>query len=92
MRELQQENTQLHEAVRSHAVVDQAIGVVIATGRLRPEQGWNALVGVSQHTNIKLRHVAELVVEWARTGHLASDVRAELEQQLDRAHAPRPRG
>jgi hypothetical protein len=92
VRALQQENMQLHQAVRSHAVADQAIGVLIARGRLAPEQGWNVLVGTSQHTNIKLRHVAELVVEWARTGHLAGDIRTELERQLDRVRSPQPQG
>ncbi|MGW7046887.1 ANTAR domain-containing protein [Streptomyces avermitilis] len=80
--ELQDENAQLHEAMRSHAVVDQAIGVVIALGQLTPEQGWEALREVSQRTNIKLRHVAELLIEWARTGKLCADIRTELEQQL----------
>ncbi|MCX5001024.1 ANTAR domain-containing protein [Streptomyces sp. NBC_00638] len=80
--ELQGENAQLHEAMRSHAVVDQAIGVVLAVGQLTPEQGWDVLREVSQRTNIKLRHVAELVIDWARTGKLCTDVRTELERQL----------
>ncbi|MFD5632303.1 ANTAR domain-containing protein [Streptomyces sp. NPDC127072] len=80
--ELREENAQLHEALRSHAVVDQAIGVVLALGQLTPEQGWDVLKEVSQRTNIKLRHVAELLVDWARTGDLNSDVRTELDRQL----------
>ncbi|MFF0142824.1 hypothetical protein ACFYRN_41150 [Streptomyces sp. NPDC005227] len=36
--ELQGENTQLQEAVHAHAVVDQAIGVILAAGRLTPDQ------------------------------------------------------
>ncbi|MGW3661870.1 ANTAR domain-containing protein [Streptomyces sp. NPDC005141] len=80
--ELRGENAQLHEAMRSHAVVDQAIGVVLAIGQLTPEQGWDALREISQRTNIKLRHVSELIIGWARTGRLCPDVRAELERQL----------
>jgi AmiR/NasT family two-component response regulator len=89
-KELQDENAQLQRAVASHAVVDQAIGVVIAIGRLTPEQAWDVLRNVSQHTNIKLRHVAELLLEWARTGQLATDIRTELKRQLD--HPPPPQG
>ncbi|MFF0190815.1 ANTAR domain-containing protein [Streptomyces sp. NPDC005244] len=76
------ENAQLREAVHSHAVIDQAIGVLLAVGELTPDQGWNVLREVSQHTNIKLRHVSELLIDWARTGNLCTDIRTELERQL----------
>ncbi|MFE9813198.1 ANTAR domain-containing protein [Streptomyces sp. NPDC005548] len=72
----------MQEAVDSHAVIDQAIGVLLTLGQLTPDQGWNVLRDVSQHTNIKLRHVAELIIEWARTGTLAADISTELERQL----------
>ncbi|MFI6493324.1 ANTAR domain-containing protein [Streptomyces sp. NPDC050564] len=87
MEELEDENAQLHEAIRSHAVVDQAIGIVLATGQLTPDQAWDVLKEVSQRTNIKLRHVAELIIEWARTGDLGADVHAELERQIAQ-HSP----
>ncbi|WP_393087289.1 ANTAR domain-containing protein [Streptomyces sp. LN704] len=79
---LEDENLQLKQAVRSHAVVDQAIGVILAVGRLTPDQGWDTLRGISQNTNVKLRHVAELIVEWARTGQLPSEIRSQLEHEL----------
>lgn len=79
---LADENLQLRKAVRSHAVVDQAIGVILAVGQLTPEQGWDVLRSTSQNTNIKLRHVAELIVDWARTGQLPTEIRSQLEQQL----------
>ncbi|WP_405918342.1 ANTAR domain-containing protein [Streptomyces sp. NBC_00728] len=63
-------------------MVDQAIGVVLAIGHLTPEQGWDVLREISQRTNIKLRHVSELIIDWARTGKLCTDVRTELERQL----------
>ncbi|WP_261994742.1 ANTAR domain-containing protein [Streptomyces sp. ME109] len=85
--ELQNENAQLEEDMRSHAVVDQAIGVIVATGRLTPQQGRDVLHGVSTATGIKLRHVSELIVDWARTGQLCSDIRTALENQLTQ-HAP----
>jgi small nuclear ribonucleoprotein (snRNP)-like protein len=82
--ELQEEVDQLKEAMTSHAVVDQAIGMVVALGRVTPDVGWAVLKEVSQHTNIKLRNVAELVVIWGRTGEMPQEIRAELEDALDR--------
>ncbi len=84
---LQAEVDQLKEAVTSHAVVDQAIGVMVALGRVTPDEGWEVLKEVSQHTNIKLRHIAEMVLTWGRDGEMPSEVRAELEDALDR-HGP----
>ncbi|MFE1342242.1 ANTAR domain-containing protein [Streptomyces sp. NPDC058733] len=85
--ELQEEIDQLKEAVTSHAVVDQAIGMIVAFGRVTPDQGWLVLKEVSQHTNIKLRNVAELILIWAREGDMPQQIRAELEDALDR-HGP----
>jgi hypothetical protein len=82
--ELQEEVDQLKEAVASHAVVDQAIGMVVALGRVTPDQGWEVLKEVSQHTNIKLRNVADLILIWGRTGDMPPEIRAELEDALDR--------
>jgi hypothetical protein len=84
---LEAEVQQLKAAVTSHAVVDQAIGMVVALGRVTPDQGWLVLKDVSQHTNIKLRNVAELVLVWGRTGDMPADIAAELEDALDR-HGP----
>ncbi|MGW7049017.1 ANTAR domain-containing protein [Streptomyces avermitilis] len=83
--ELEEEIGQLKEAVTSHAVVDQAIGVLVALGRVTPDQGWAVLREVSQHTNIKLRYVAEMILIWGHSGEdLPPDVRATLEDTLDR--------
>lgn len=84
---LQAEIDQLKQAVTSHAVVDQAIGMMVALGRVAPEQGWEVLKEVSQHTNIKLRNIAEMVLIWGRAGEMPSEIRAELEDALDR-HGP----
>ncbi|MEV3972901.1 ANTAR domain-containing protein [Streptomyces sp. NPDC050698] len=83
--ELREEVQQLKEAVVSHAVVDQAIGMVVVLGRISPDQGWAVLKEVSQHTNIKLRNVAELILAWGRTGVMPAEIRAALEDALDRA-------
>ncbi|MBD0843864.1 MULTISPECIES: ANTAR domain-containing protein [unclassified Streptomyces] len=85
--ELQEEVQQLKEAVTSHAVVDQAIGMVVAMGRVTPDAGWAVLKEVSQHTNIKLRNVADLILIWGRDGAMPPEIRAELEAALDR-HSP----
>jgi hypothetical protein len=82
--ELQEEIDQLKEAVASHAVVDQAIGMVVALGRVTPDQGWEVLKDVSQHTNIKLRNIAELILLWGRAGEMPPEIGAELEEALDR--------
>jgi hypothetical protein len=82
--ELEEEVDQLKEAVASHAVVDQAIGMVVALGRVSPDQGWEVLKDVSQHTNIKLRNVADFILVWGRTGEMPAEIRAELEDALDR--------
>ncbi|MBN0046699.1 ANTAR domain-containing protein [Streptomyces actuosus] len=85
--ELQEEVDQLKEAVSSHAVVDQAIGMIVALGRVTPDQGWLVLKEVSQHTNIKLRHVAELILIWGRSGRMPEGIAAELAEALER-HGP----
>ncbi|MFJ4205281.1 ANTAR domain-containing protein [Streptomyces sviceus] len=81
---LQEEIGQLKEAVASHAVVDQAIGMIVALGRVTPDEGWEVLKEVSQHTNIKLRYVAELILLWGRSGEIPAEICAELEEALDR--------
>ncbi|WP_307784040.1 ANTAR domain-containing protein [Streptomyces spinoverrucosus] len=84
LRALEDEVAQLKEAVSSHAVVDQAIGMMVALGRVTPDEGWAVLKEVSQHTNIKLRTIAELVLIWGRDGRMPPEIRAELEDALDR--------
>ncbi|WP_282085932.1 ANTAR domain-containing protein [Streptomyces tendae] len=81
---LQEQVRQLKEAVVSHAVVDQAIGVVIALGGVAPDEGWIVLKEVSQHTNIKLRNVAETVLIWGRTGVMPPEILSALEDRLGR--------
>jgi hypothetical protein len=58
--------------------------MMVALGRVSPDQGWAVLREVSQLTHIKLRNVAELVLIWGRTGDLPSDIRAPLEEALDK--------
>ncbi|MFF4152059.1 ANTAR domain-containing protein [Streptomyces sp. NPDC001651] len=83
---LREEVTQLQHAVLSHAIVDQAIGVVVAYGGVRPGTAWDVLKEVSQHTNTKLREVAELVVRWPHEGRLPEDVRTALTAAVSRVN------
>lgn len=85
--ELQEEVAQLRQALVSHAVVDQAIGVVMTVSGLRSEQGWEVLRTVSQRTNTKLRDVALHVVHWPDVGSLPAEIRPALRIALAEAHA-----
>ncbi|MEW2529051.1 ANTAR domain-containing protein [Streptomyces sp. NPDC047071] len=79
---LEEHVDQLKHAVRSHAVIDQAIGVVLTVGQLTPEEAWDVLREISMRTDIKLRTVAEHLLTWAQTGDLPSALHTELERQL----------
>ncbi|MBW8798513.1 MAG: ANTAR domain-containing protein [Streptomyces sp.] len=80
--QLQREIGQLQEAVVSHAVIDQAIGVVVSLGGLPPDLGFGVLRTVSQQTNIKLREVAEQIVGWPGGKELSEDIRQALKAAL----------
>ena len=90
--QLEEEVQQLKDAVVSHAVVDQAIGMIVALGRVSPDEGWTVLREVSQRTNIKLRNVADLILVWGRTGLLPPEARAGLGDALARLAAARVPG
>ncbi|MFG2525538.1 ANTAR domain-containing protein [Streptomyces sp. NPDC048527] len=67
-----------------------AIGIVVTLARLRAEDSRDVLREISQHTDIKMRHVAELIVQWAQAGHLASDIRHKLERSMATRATLRP--
>ncbi|MFD4879577.1 ANTAR domain-containing protein [Streptomyces sp. NPDC058420] len=81
---LEQENEQLRHAIGSHATVDQAIGVLAAIHRLAPVAGFEVLREVSQHTNIKLHTVAEMVISWVLGQPLPEAVGQELDAAVQR--------
>ncbi|MGW5478311.1 ANTAR domain-containing protein [Streptomyces sp. NPDC004008] len=81
---LLEENTQLHQAVSSHARIDQAMGAVVAIGRIAPEEAWRVLRDVSQRTNTKLRVVAEHILRYAQDGVLPEPLLMELNKALER--------
>ncbi|MFE6288252.1 ANTAR domain-containing protein [Streptomyces sp. NPDC057877] len=89
---LEKEIEQLRRAVVSHAVIDQAIGVVVAYGGVRPDSGWDILREISQHTNTKLREVAEHLVQWPSCEWLPPGIRRCLDAALERRKPSADRG
>lgn len=54
---------QLHEAIASRQVIGEAIGILMERRRLTSGQAFDVLARASQEFNVKLRQVAERVVE-----------------------------
>ncbi|MGW7385560.1 ANTAR domain-containing protein [Streptomyces sp. NPDC054794] len=82
--QLRAENEQLQRAVASHAVVDQAIGVLVMMAGISPEDGFTVLREVSQHTNTKLSSIAEQIIKHAQGAGLPETVLSELNAALAR--------
>ncbi|MGW5480658.1 ANTAR domain-containing protein [Streptomyces sp. NPDC004008] len=82
--QLRAENEQLQRAVASHAVVDQAIGVLVMMARISPEDGFTVLREVSQHTNTKLSSIAEQFIKHAKGADIPETVLSELRAALAR--------
>jgi hypothetical protein len=51
------------EAMRSRAVIEQAKGIVMADERITADEAFERLSVLSQHANIKLRDIAQRLVE-----------------------------
>lgn len=56
----------LQEALRSRAVIDQALGVLMERERLSPEEAFKMLRSASQRINVKVRDIAAEIVETAQ--------------------------
>ncbi|MET9448967.1 ANTAR domain-containing protein [Streptomyces cinerochromogenes] len=81
---LRAEKEQLQRAVTSHAVVDQAIGVLLTMGTISPDDGFSVLREISQHTNTKLSSIAEQIVKQAQGVALPETVLTQLQAALAR--------
>jgi len=55
-------NNQLRESMDSRAVIDQALGVIMATEKCPQDHAFGILRTVSQNTNVKLRDLASSIV------------------------------
>ncbi|WP_406255077.1 ANTAR domain-containing protein [Streptomyces chartreusis] len=87
MVELRLRNEQLGRALVSHAVIDQARGMVMALVPCSSDRAWDLLVDVSQHCNVKLRDVAAALVATTRDRTLPEPIQRELRRALRRLHA-----
>jgi GAF domain-containing protein len=56
------QNDQLRSSIVSRAVIDQALGVIMATERCPQDKAFALLRSVSQNTNIKIRDLAATIV------------------------------
>lgn len=56
------QNDQLRSSIVSRAVIDQALGVIMATERCPQDKAFAMLRSVSQNTNVKLRDLAVSIV------------------------------
>ena len=63
---------QLHTAMQSRAVIEQAKGIVMGSRRCSAEEAFDQLVVLSQKSNRKLREVAEALVASALEGPSSS--------------------
>ncbi|MFD8430407.1 ANTAR domain-containing protein [Streptomyces coelicoflavus] len=88
LKRLRQENAQLHHALHSRPVIDQARGMIMAVGRCTPEQAWDVLVTVSQHSNTRLRLVAQQLVATTAGHSLPAPIRRALAHSLRIRHRP----
>ncbi|MFJ7215063.1 ANTAR domain-containing protein [Amycolatopsis sp. NPDC098790] len=72
------ENEQLREALATQPVIEQAKGMLMLLRSWTADQAFEALVVVSQHTNVKLHDVAKIVVSaGSRAGHGIGDLEVE---------------
>jgi GAF domain-containing protein len=56
------QNDQLRSTIVSRAVIDQALGVIMATEHCPQDKAFAMLRSVSQHSNIKIRDLATTIV------------------------------
>jgi AmiR/NasT family two-component response regulator len=62
MASCQDTNEQLRSSIVSRAVIDQALGVIMATEHCPRDKAFALLRSVSQNTNVKLRDLATTIV------------------------------
>ncbi|MFI1163220.1 ANTAR domain-containing response regulator [Streptomyces sp. NPDC020801] len=88
--QLQEEVEQLHQAMASRPVIDQARGILMAAHACTPERAWEILREASQRSNTKLRTVAAAVTAGARPDGPAppEEIRTALRTAVAQASGP----
>jgi anti-anti-sigma factor len=76
--DLRIEVVQLKRAMQTRPVIDMARGVLMASFGLNATDAWSVLVAVSQHTNIKLHHLAQDLVSAVTGAPLPDPLRQHL--------------
>lgn len=79
---LRTEVNDLHRAMESHPSIDQARGMLMTLGPCTADEAWEILVEVSQHSNTKLRAVAEELIATTEGDPLPGPVRKALAEAL----------
>lgn len=70
------------------AVTEQAVGMVMALGRLSADQARSVLTRVSQRANITPGRAAGLLTAWAFSGELNLGIRIALEEAIRERRRP----
>ncbi|MWA15908.1 ANTAR domain-containing protein [Streptomyces sp. BA2] len=73
--------------MESHPSIDQARGMLMTLGPCTADEAWEILVEVSQHSNTKLRAVAEELIATTEGEPLPTPVRVALGEALRRRRA-----
>ncbi|AIS01977.1 STAS domain-containing protein [Streptomyces glaucescens] len=81
------EVVQLRRAMRTRPTIDLARGVLMASFGLSPQDAWEVLVAVSQHTNTKLHRLADGLVAAVQGDPLAEPLRREVAAAVARVRA-----
>lgn len=71
--DLRTANEDLRHALASRAVIDQALGILMAQNRCGADDAFAMLRGASQHRNVKLREVARSIVDGITRGPKATE-------------------
>lgn len=79
---------EMRTAMESHAGIDQAIGILMNAQGCDATTAFGVLKGLSQNTNIKLRHIAQATTELASGGG-AVGLEGDVRKLLQRALSPR---
>ncbi|MFF8534430.1 ANTAR domain-containing protein [Streptomyces sp. SAS_267] len=70
-------------ALDSRPVIDMARGVLAATYHCSADQAFDFLVRASQHANVKLRLIAQVLVDTTQGKELSEPVRAHVRAAVD---------